>query len=120
MALALAAAGATACRDDTNACTLIGCAPSLQVASANLPPNQTVEVCVGTSCVLANPVGGVSFGEIVVDSAVADVRVIVREDGAIVAEQRRAVPTTELQPNGPKCAPTCKQVTVQVGPGGFR
>lgn len=120
MALALATAGTTGCGDGEKVCTLMGCVSSLQVQSATLRPSQTVEVCVGASCVLADPVQGRSFVEAVLDAANADVRVIVRQDGAIVSEQRRSVPVTKLQPNGPDCGPTCRQVTVQVGPEGFR
>ena len=119
VALALAAGGATACRDDPKNCTLVGCGSALQVQSTNLQPGQSVEVCVGASCVLANPEVGVSFGEPVLSSSAADVKVVVRENGAVVSEQRRRVTVTESRPNGPRC-PICRTVRVDVGPAGFR
>lgn len=121
IAVALALGGGTSCTAvPEKACTLIGCRDGLQVESTGLAPNRTVDVCVGDRCVAAQAAGGLSFAEIVTTSPAVDVKVVVRENGLIVSEQRRSVPVTKLQPNGDDCPPTCRLVTVPVGPGGFR
>lgn len=120
MAVALAFAGATSCSEGPEkACTLIGCRDGLQVESTGLAPNRTIDVCIGDTCVSAAG-GGLSFAEIVTTSPAVEVKVVVRENGLIVSEQRRSVPVTVLQPNGDDCPPRCRLVTVRVGPGGFR
>lgn len=119
-AVALAFAGATSCNEEKGRnCTLAGCQNGLHVESAGLRPNQTIDVCVGDTCVLVQA-GGLGFTEIVPASNVVDVKVVVRESGAIVSEERRPVPVTVLRPNGERCPPTCKVISVRVGPTGFR
>jgi hypothetical protein len=121
IAVLLAFAGATGCRDENGkACTLIGCTDGLRVESAGLRPNQTIDVCVGEHCVSVRAGGGLGFAEIVAASQVVDVRVVVREDGATVSDERRRVPVTVLKPNGEGCPPNCKVVRVSVGATGFR
>jgi hypothetical protein len=121
IAVLLAFTGATACRDDkAKNCTLVGCTDGLQVESAGLRANQTIDVCVGENCVSVQAGGGVRFTEIVATSQVVDVRVVVREGGATVSEERRPIPVTVLEPNGEGCPPICKVVMVSVGAAGFR
>ena len=121
IAVALAFAGATSCNEEKGKdCTLAGCRDGLHVESAGLRPNQTIDVCVGDTCVLVQAADGLSFTEIVAASNVVDVKVVVRESGAIVSEERRPVPVTVLKPNGETCPPTCKVISVRVGPTGFR
>ena len=121
VAVALAFAGATSCSQEKDkACTLVGCRDGLQVESTGLRPSQAIDVCVGDNCVSVQATGGLSFTEIVTTSQIVDVKVVVRENGAIVSEERRPVPVTVLKPNGEKCPPTCKVVLVRVGPAGFR
>ena len=121
IAVALAFAGATSCSEQKGKdCTLAGCQDGLQVESAGLRPNQTIDVCVGDKCVLVQAAGGLSLTEIVAASNVVDVKVVVRESGAIVSEERRPVRVTVLKPNGEGCPPTCKGISVRVGPTGFR
>lgn len=121
IAALLAFAGATGCRDENGKdCTLVGCTDGLQVESAGLRPNQTIDVCVGESCVSVRAGSGVGFTEIVAASEVVAVRVVVHEGGATVSDERRPVPVTVLKPNGEGCPPTCKVVRVSVGATGFR
>src|SRR5215213_5035324 len=115
-AVALLFGGATSCRDEPErACTLIGCTDGFQVESTPLRPNQTIDVCVGDTCVAAQAAGGLSFAELVTNSPTVDVKVVLREGGVIVSEQRRSLPVTVLQPNGDDCPPTCRFVMVRVG-----
>lgn len=122
IAVLLAFAGATGCRDEKGKdCTLVGCTDGLQVESAGLRPSQTIDVCVGESCVSVGAGDGVRFTEIVAASRVVDVRVVVHEGGATASDERRPVPAvTVLKPNGERCPPTCKVVMVSVGATGFQ
>lgn len=121
VAAALAFAGATSCSEEKDkTCTLAGCRDGLQVESTGLRANQTIDVCVGDTCVSVPAAGGLSFTEMVPASSVVEVKVVVRESGAIVSEERRPVPVTLLQPNGKSCPPACKVISVHVGPAGFR
>lgn len=121
IAVALAFAGATSCSEEKErACSLIGCRDGLQVESTGLRPNQTIDVCVGDNCVSVQATGGLGFTEILAASEVVDVKVVVRESGALVSEERRPVPVTVLKPNGEGCPPMCKVISVRVGPTGFR
>lgn len=120
-AVSLACAGATSCREEPEkACTLIGCGDGLQVESTGLAPNQAIDVCIGDICVAAPAAGGLSFTEFATAARAVDVRVVIRESGVIVSEERRSVPVTVRQPNGDGCLPTCRFVTVRVGSTGFR
>jgi hypothetical protein len=120
IAVLLAVAGATGCSDEKRNCTLVGCTDGLRVESTGLRPNQTVDVCVGENCVSVRAGVDVGFTEIVAVSHVVDVRVVVREGGATVSDERRPVPVTLVKPNGEGCPPACKVVRVSVGATGFR
>ncbi len=115
-AVALFVVGGTGCRS----CNEIGCTDSLRVTSTSLRADQTVEVCVGDSCVLAAPAGGVTFTQLpTLAPGNAEVTVVVSEGGAVVAQQSRLVAVADFRPNGDRCPPSCKVVDVPVGDRGF-
>ena len=115
-AVALFLGGGTGCRS----CDGMGCTDSLRVTSTSLRADQTVEVCVDKSCVLAAPAGGVTFTQLLtLAPGNAEVTVVIRERGAVVAQQRRLVAVADFRPNGDRCPPSCKVVDVPVGDRGF-
>ena len=98
----------------------MGCTDTLRVTSHGLRATQTIEVCVGASCVLANVAGGVTFTDIdAVRDGVAEVLLLVRDGGTITSEQRQNRPVEDFRPNGGGCPPTCKRVDVLVNENGF-
>lgn len=114
--MALLIGGGTGCRG----CDAEGCSNGLRVTSTSLRADQTVEVCVGDSCVLAAPTGGVTFTQLLtLAPGNAEVTVVVRERGAVVAQERRLVAAADFRPNGDRCPPTCKVIDVLVGDRGF-
>jgi hypothetical protein len=92
----------------------------LRVTSQGLRPTQTVEVCVGASCVAANAAGGVTFTDIAQPpTGIVEVSVRVRDGGTLTSEQRQNRPSEDFRPNGAGCPPTWKRVDVVVSEHGF-
>lgn len=110
-------AGGAGCRS----CNEIGCTDTLRVTSDGLRPLQTVEVCIDDTCVFANVAGGVTFVDLPGSLAgVVEVRILMRDGGVLVSEQRQNRPLEGFRPNGTGCPPTCKLVEVLVDEGRFK
>ena len=99
----------------------MGCTDSLRVSSTRLRPLQTVEVCIGARCVLADAAGGITHAALFAPPAtIAEVVVVrVRDGGAVTSEQRRRVSVSDFRRNGGGCPPECKLVEVLIDEGGF-
>jgi hypothetical protein len=97
------------------------CNDMLRVTSDGLRSSQTMEVCIAGSCVFANAAGGVTFTDLAASlDGVAEVRILIREGGVLVSEQRQNRPLEDFRPNGTGCPPTCTLVQVLVDERGFK
>jgi hypothetical protein len=112
-------AAVSSCSFMTESCTLIGCESGLTVHLQGAPQGPwsiTVSsqgTTFGKDCAAGGNCGGMMFFENFLHDLVT---VTVERNGSSVTYQNLAPTKTTVQPNGPRCAPTCNQHSLTVSP----